>query len=63
MHGYDIFDFGGAGTPKKSYGVRDYKKKFGGKLVNYGRYEEIRRPLKFATANVGFKLWKIIGNF
>ncbi len=37
-NGYHQFDFGGAGKPNIPYGVRDYKKKFGGTLVNHGRY-------------------------
>lgn len=37
-HGYTMFDFGGAGWPDEPYGVRDFKAKFGGDLVNYGRY-------------------------
>ncbi len=36
--GFTRFDFGGAGKPDVPYGVRDYKKKFGGSFVNYGRY-------------------------
>ena len=58
--GYSIFDFGGAGKPDKKYGVRDYKKKFGGRLVNYGRFEKVHSPIKFKMAKVGFSLWKKI---
>ncbi|MCP5048325.1 MAG: GNAT family N-acetyltransferase, partial [bacterium] len=36
--GFHTFDFGGAGKPGVPYGVRDYKLKFGGELVNYGRF-------------------------
>jgi serine/alanine adding enzyme len=36
-HGYRIYDFGGAGKPDEDYGVRRFKAKFGGELVNYGR--------------------------
>jgi lipid II:glycine glycyltransferase (peptidoglycan interpeptide bridge formation enzyme) len=43
-NGYKVFDFGGAGIPGKEYGVREFKKQFGGKLVNYGRFEKIYRP-------------------
>lgn len=35
--GYRIYDFGGAGKPDEEYGVRDFKAKFGGELVCYGR--------------------------
>ncbi|HLF25793.1 MAG TPA: GNAT family N-acetyltransferase [Anaerolineae bacterium] len=36
-HGYRVYDFGGAGKPGETYGVRDFKAKFGGELVCYGR--------------------------
>ncbi len=44
--GKTIFDFGGAGKPVVHYGVRDYKMKFGGKLVNYGRLTLVHNPIK-----------------
>lgn len=42
--GYQVFDFGGAGHPDKPYGVRDFKERFGGQLVNYGRSVKIHAP-------------------
>lgn len=36
-----VIDFMGAGSPKINYGVRDYKLKFSGDLVEYGRYISI----------------------
>ena len=57
---YKVFDFGGAGKPDVPHGVRDYKKKFGGEFVNYGRYEKVHQPLMFKMAKVGFKLWQKI---
>lgn len=42
--GYQIFDSGGAGHPDKPYGVRDFKERFGGQLVNYGRSVKIHAP-------------------
>jgi lipid II:glycine glycyltransferase (peptidoglycan interpeptide bridge formation enzyme) len=46
-NGYHIYDFGGAGHPDEVYGVRDFKAKFGGRLVNFGRYRcEHTRLLK-----------------
>ncbi|TQD27260.1 GNAT family N-acetyltransferase [Methanolobus vulcani] len=42
---YKKFDFGGAGSPDKIYGVRDFKKRFGGDEVNYGRYKKIHSKL------------------
>jgi lipid II:glycine glycyltransferase (peptidoglycan interpeptide bridge formation enzyme) len=59
-NGYTLFDFGGAGKPGVPYGVRDYKKKFGGTFVNYGRYEKIHKPLLMKAASAGFKLWRKI---
>lgn len=57
---YKVFDFGGAGKPDVPYGVRDYKKKFGGEVVNYGRYEKVHQPMMFEMAKIGFKLWQKI---
>ncbi len=53
---YEIFDFGGAGKPNIPYGVRDFKMKFGGKLVNYGRFEIIHKPFLLKIAEKGFLL-------
>lgn len=55
-NGYKTFDYGGAGKPNIPYGVRDFKSKFGGKLVNFGRYEHIHKPLTMNIAKVVFKL-------
>ena len=59
-NGYKVFDFGGAGKPDKEYGVRDFKKRFGGKPVNYGRYCKVHSPTKMKIAEKGFKLYKRI---
>ncbi|GHT31034.1 hypothetical protein FACS189434_00030 [Bacteroidia bacterium] len=37
-NGYRYFDMMGAGKPDKDYGVREYKKEFGGTLVEHGRF-------------------------
>ena len=57
---YLIFDFGGAGKPNIPYGVRDYKKKFGGDFVNYGRFTNIHKKNMYMIAKFGFLLWKKI---
>lgn len=57
-NGFSIFDFGGAGTPNESYGVRDFKKQFGGKMTNFGRYKKIYSPIKDKTAEIGFKVYQ-----
>lgn len=56
--GFTHFDFGGAGKPDVPYGVRDYKKQFGGELVCFGRYERVNHPKTFAVANQFFTLWR-----
>ncbi|MBD2700701.1 GNAT family N-acetyltransferase [Spirosoma sp. BT702] len=61
-NGFTQFDFGGAGKPDVHYGVREYKKKFGGQLVNYGRYERIELPVLYTVASVGFRLIRALGN-
>jgi serine/alanine adding enzyme len=57
-NGYKVFDFGGAGNPAKEYGVRDFKKKYGGLEVNYGRFESIHKPAIMKVSEYGFKLWQ-----
>jgi len=59
-NGFKLFDFGGAGKPNKPYGVRDYKVKFGGDVVNFGRYERIQTPFFMLIARFGFLIWKKI---
>ncbi len=43
--GYNLFDFGGAGNPKKPYGPREFKRRFGGIEVNWGIYRGINNPI------------------
>jgi len=50
------FDFMGIGSPDKPYGVRDFKVRFGGDIVNYGRFQRINNPLLFPVARAGFSL-------
>jgi serine/alanine adding enzyme len=59
-NGFDKFDFGGAGKPNIPYGVRDFKMKYGGTLVNYGRFEKVHKPFLMSIARVGFKFWKLL---
>ena len=55
---FNIFDFGGAGKPGEEYGVRNFKKRFGGKSVNFGRYELIHCKIKTKIAENVFKLYR-----
>ncbi|MFB3814495.1 MAG: lipid II:glycine glycyltransferase FemX [Terriglobales bacterium] len=54
-NGYKIFDFGGAGWPDRPYGVREFKAKFGGERVCYGRYRKIYSPWKFTIAEKSYE--------
>ena len=56
--GIALFDFMGAGKPNEEYGVREFKSKFGGKLVEYGRYRCVSKPFLFAVGKFGVKLMK-----
>ncbi len=44
-NGFKVYDFGGAGEPDEEYGVRDFKAKFGGELVYFGRNTYVHTPL------------------
>jgi len=52
------FDFGGAGRPDEKYGVREFKEKFGGERVNFGRYILITKRLTMQLASKGYELKK-----
>ena len=41
------FDFMGAGKPNQSYGVREFKSRFGGGLVEYGRFLYVCKPFLY----------------
>ncbi|MGC9152085.1 MAG: lipid II:glycine glycyltransferase FemX [Microbacter sp.] len=56
--GFTQFDFGGAGKPSIPYGVRDYKKSFGGTMVNYGRYALYHNKPLFVLMQWAFRLWQ-----
>lgn len=53
-NGYRTFDFGGGGKPDEVYGVRDFKAKFGGELVNFGRYQCVHRPALLRASELGY---------
>jgi serine/alanine adding enzyme len=57
-HRFRVFDFGGAGKPDEQYGVRDFKAKFGGDLVCYGRNTCVHAPLGLAVSKVGYQLYR-----
>lgn len=56
QEGCHTFDFGGGGKPNEEYGVRDFKAKFGGKLINYGRYVCIHNPMRLKISQAGYRM-------
>ena len=59
-HNMPRFDMMGAGTPDESYGVRDFKAKFGGTEVQHGRFLCITKPLLYKIGVFGVKMLKRI---
>ena len=58
-NGCPRFDMMGAGKPDDGgYGVRDFKLKFGGELIELGRYACVCKPLLFRIGKLGVKLMK-----
>ena len=57
-NGCKIFDMMGAGKPEEAYGVRDFKAKFGGELVEHGRLLCVCKPLLYKLGKLGVKLLK-----
>ena len=57
--GLNCFDMMGAGSPGDGgYGVREFKAKFGGELVEFGRYKYVLRPLLYKIGTIGVKMMK-----
>ncbi len=54
------FDFMGAGSPRNNSGVREFKRQFGGELVNYGRYIKVNRILLYHIGKIGLAILRWI---
>jgi len=63
-NGYKVYDFGGAGKPDEQSGVRDFKAKFGGQLVCYGRNTKIHSPQLMRLSKLGYEIYRklLLGN-
>ena len=63
-NGYKVYDFGGAGKPDEKSGVRDFKAKFGGQLVCYGRNTKIHSPQLIMVSKLGYRIYRklLLGN-
>lgn len=59
-NGYKVFDFGGAGKPNVPYGPREFKRRFGGDLTNFGRLIRVYSPWKYRLAHWGFKVYQFL---
>jgi serine/alanine adding enzyme len=55
-NGYGVLDFGGAGKPGEIYGVRDFKAKFNGRRVNYGRNTHVHAPLRMKVSETAYQV-------
>ena len=58
VNGYPLFDMMGAGKPTEDYGVRDFKSKFGGSLVEYGRFVKVQSAFLYWIGKTGVKFLK-----
>jgi lipid II:glycine glycyltransferase (peptidoglycan interpeptide bridge formation enzyme) len=57
-NGYRVYDFGGAGKPDEEYGVRDFKAKFGGELVCFGRNTCVHAPMSLRLSRWGYEVYR-----
>lgn len=58
-NGFKRFDMMGAGAPGDGgYGVRDFKAKFGGELVEHGRFKYVINPFLYKLGALGVKILK-----
>ncbi len=58
QRGYKVYDFGGAGQPDEGYGVRDFKAKFGGDMVCFGRNTCVHSPFLFKLSTSGYRAYR-----
>jgi lipid II:glycine glycyltransferase (peptidoglycan interpeptide bridge formation enzyme) len=58
-NGYKWFNFGGAGKPGQKYGPREFKRRFGGTLVEYGRFKQVNRKFYHLLTRVGIRLLEL----
>jgi serine/alanine adding enzyme len=55
-HHIPRFDFMGMGKPGTPYGVRTFKKAFGGQWVNHGRLSRVNHPLLYGIAELLYNM-------
>lgn len=57
-HGFQMFDFGGGGKPDEKYGPREFKSKFGGLQVNFGRDLYVHSPLRLRVSEAVYQFYR-----
>ncbi len=55
---FKVYDFAGAGKPDQDNSVRDYKLKFGGNLLSFGRYQYIHKSNMYKLGTLGMKFYR-----
>ena len=55
---FHTFDFGGGGELSDTSGWVEFKRQFGGELVNYGRYTKIHQPKKLWFSEKMFEVYR-----
>jgi len=59
-HNLPSFDFMGIGTPNRPYGVRDFKTRFGGQIVDYGRFIRFNSRIMYPFARIATRSFEQI---
>jgi lipid II:glycine glycyltransferase (peptidoglycan interpeptide bridge formation enzyme) len=57
-HEFETFDFGGAGSPDEEYGPREFKRRFGGSMLEPGRFEKIYKPTLYSFSKRMFRFYR-----
>lgn len=60
-NGYRMFDFGGGGRVGQVYGPGEFKAKFGGQLVNFGRHIYVHSPLALRLSSIAYRVYRMVG--
>jgi len=50
----------GVGIPEREYGVREFKMRFGGKTVNFGRFARINNKTVYTISEIGFNILTLL---
>ena len=54
------FDFMGVGIPEREYGVREFKSRFGGEQLNFGRFARVNNRIFYFAAETGYNLLALL---